>query len=60
MKNPPPCLQALFAYVALWSALKKSTFSICLFILFYESLFRDFSASFTAVTWSYLELPGVA
>ena len=37
----------------------KSTFSIFLFILFFESLFRDFSASFAAVTRSYLELPGV-
>ena len=46
---PPPCLQALLASVALLSALKKSTFSISLFILFYESLFRDFSASFVAV-----------
>ena len=33
-----------------------STFSIFLFILFYESLFRDFSAPFVAVTRSYLEM----
>ena len=31
---------------------EKSTFSISLYILFYESLFRHFGASFVAVTWS--------
>ena len=53
---PPPCLQALLASVALLSDLKNRIWAIFLFILFYETLFRDFSASFAAVTWSYLEM----
>jgi hypothetical protein len=55
---PPPCLQALLASVALLSDLKNRIWAIFLFILFYESLFRDFSASFIAVTRSYPELLG--